>query len=88
MSSRGIQLLGKGPGPDSYSVEEMIARIKRGKRSDVTLKVTGGAHHGDAESALALLKKAGIEVWRDDGAGAARVSGNARGQYGGRWSAT
>jgi hypothetical protein len=66
----------------TYALDEMIARIKDGGRSDVTLKIAGNVRAGSAESALSLVKQAGIEVWREVGSGVARVAGNARGQYG------
>lgn len=66
----------------TYSLGGMIARVKAGGRSDVALKIRGDTRTGSGDEALAFLKESGIEVWEDKGA--ARVSGNARGQYGER----
>jgi hypothetical protein len=68
----------RGPGARAFALEEMIARVKAGGRSDVTLKTAGNVRQGSADSALSLVKQAGIKVW---------VSGigpavNDRGQYG------
>lgn len=69
----------RGPDARAYSLDEMIARIKTGGRSDVVLKTAGNVREGSASSATARVKQAGIEVWKEDGV---RVSGNARGSYG------
>ena len=68
----------RGPDGKIYALEEMIARVKAGARSDVTLKTAGNVREGSAVVARAAIKQAGIEIWT----GGARVSGNARGQYG------
>jgi len=76
----------RGPDAKDYSLDEMIARVRAGGRSDVVLKISGNVRAGSAESAKDLVKKAGIEIWIEGGT---RVSGaaNGRGQYGGsRWS--
>lgn len=75
----------RGPDAKAYSLDEMIARVRAGGRSDVVLKISGNVRAGSAESAKELVKKAGIEIWIEGGT---RVSGaNSRGQYGGsRWS--
>lgn len=69
-----------------YALEEVIARIKDGGRSDVTLKVSGDAREGTLRDVLAGLKQAGIDVYRLEATPPAppSVSGNARGEYGGR----
>ena len=83
-----FRLSGSGPGGQSYSLEEMIARVKEGGRSDVALGATGGVIHGPWETAKDLVKRAGLEVWLFDTSTPASpssppaVSGNARGQYG------
>lgn len=75
----------RGPDARAASLEEMVARVKAGGRSDVTLKTAGDVRHGSAESALALIKQAGIEVWKEVSPGVEHVSGRARGSY---WSST
>lgn len=69
-----------------YALEEVIARIKDGGRSDVTLKVSGDAREGTLRDVLAGLKQAGIDVYQLEAPPHAppSVSGNARGEYGGR----
>lgn len=76
----------RGPDARAYSLDDLIARVRSGGRSDVVLKIAGTVRAGSAESAQALIKKAGIQIWTE---GNTRVSGavNGRGQYGAsRWS--
>lgn len=54
------------PGARSYSLKEMIDRIKAGGRTDVTLR-TAGMRPGSAHYARAFLIKSGIDVWDVDG---------------------
>jgi hypothetical protein len=75
----------RGSDAKMFSLDEMISRVKAGGRSDVTLKMAGNVRQGSAESALTLVKQAGIEVWKEAAPGGASVSGNDRGQY---WSAS
>lgn len=69
-----------------FTLEEMIARIKDGGRSDVTLKVAGDAREGTLRETLAGLKQAGIDVYQLEAAPgtAPHVSGRGRGG-GHRW---
>lgn len=69
-----------------FTLEEMIARIKDGGRSDVTLKVSGAAREGTLFETLRRLKQDGIDVYQLEAVPPLppRVSGNARGEYGGR----
>lgn len=74
-----------------FTLEEMIARIKDGGRSDVTLKISGDVREGTLRETLARLKQAGIDVYQLEAVpptptASSRVSGNVRGEYGGRWS--
>jgi len=67
----------------TYFLEEMIARIQAGGRSDVNLKIRGDVRQGSADDALRLLAQAGIKVWREEiRPRSPAVSGHARGQYG------
>ena len=86
----------RGPGDTIYSLEEMLARIKAGGRTDMTLKVRGDVISGPADNAEAAIKRAGIDLWesappppfpeKQPGAKPpATVSGNARGYYGRTW---
>jgi len=69
--------------PKIYSVEDAIARVKDGGRSDVTLRISGSTIQGVVDATLAALKRAGIVVWKMTGASPpARVAGNVRGEYG------
>lgn len=83
-------------GPDSkiYSLEEMIARIKAGGRTDMTLKVRGDVIMGPVDDAEAAIKSAGIDLWKHvppplfpekQPVPVEAVSGNARGYYGRSW---
>ncbi len=56
----------EGPGVRTYSLKEMISRVKAGGRSDVTLR-TAGMREGSARYARAFLLKSGIDVWDPDG---------------------
>lgn len=83
-----------GPGGKIYALEEMLARIKAGGRTDMLLKIRGDVISGPADDAEAQIKKAGIDIWkpappplfpeRQAPEPVKTVSGNARGQYGGR----
>ena len=81
----------RGPGDKIYSLEEMLARIKAGGRTDMILKIRGDVITGPAHNAEAQIKKAGIEIWKPaptskkPPAPVKTVSGNARGQYGRSW---
>ena len=78
----------RGPGETIYSLDETIARIKAGGRSDMILKVRGDVITGPATVAEAQIKKAGIDIWKPAPPSLfpekqpAIVSGHARGQYG------
>jgi hypothetical protein len=76
-----FRLLDEGTDTRVYALEDLIARVKAGGRSDVTLKIAGNVIESSAQSALALIKQAGIEVWKDV-TSIPRVAGNNRGQYG------
>lgn len=69
----------RGSDAKAYALEELIARVRAGGRSDVTLKTAGDVLEGAAAAARDQLRQAGIEIWSESGA---RVAGNARGQYG------
>ena len=73
----------RGSDAKLYALDELIARIRAGGRSDVTLKTAGNVREGAAAAARDQLRQAGIEIWTESGA---RVSGNARGQYRSVWS--
>lgn len=81
----------RGPGGQIYALEEMIARIKAGGRTDVLLRVRGDVISGPADDAEAEIKRAGIDLWKPappslfpekQPAPVQTVAGNARGQYG------
>lgn len=78
----------RGPGGTIYSLEEMIARIKAGGRTDMTLKVRGDVITGPADAAEVAIKSAGIDIWKpaSEKPPTPVVSGNARGQYGARYA--
>ena len=86
-----------GPGNKIFSLEEMLARIKAGGRTDMILKIRGDVISGPADAAEAVIKTAGIDIWTpappplfpEQQPTSAKppesvktVSGNARGQYG------
>ena len=86
-----------GPGGKIYALEELIARIKAGDRTDMLLKVRGDVISGPADDAEAQIKNAGIDIWKPappplfpenqparetSSEPVKTVSGNARGQYG------
>jgi hypothetical protein len=68
-----------------FTLDEMIARIKDGGRSDVTLKISGDVREGTLRETLSRLKQVGIDVYKLEATPTAppssRVSGNARGEY-------
>jgi hypothetical protein len=74
------------PSTKTYSLEETITRIKAGGRSDVSLRIRGSVIQGPADEALKLLKRAGIQVWKEEApqvpSTSPAVSGNLRGHYG------
>ena len=67
----------RGP-PDAkaYSLDEMIARIKSGGRSDVTLKASGAVVEAAWQSAKRLVAAAGIDVSDE-----VPIVGSSRGVY-------
>lgn len=79
-----------GPGNKIFSLEEMLARIKAGGRTDMILKIRGDVISGPADAAEAVIKTAGIDIWTQappplfPEKQPTRVSGNVRGQYGAR----
>ena len=81
----------RGPGDKIYSLEEMLARIKAGGRSDMILKIRGDVISGPADAAEAQIKKAGVDIWKPTPVPqkpptlVKTVSGNARGYYGRTW---
>lgn len=78
------QTLGfRGGDAKIYTLEELLARVKAGGRSDVTLKTAGNVREGASAAARDQIRRSGIEIWMEGGA---RVSGNLRGQYG--WGGT
>lgn len=72
----------------TYSVDELISRVKDGGRVDVTLKIRGDVIQGAANAARSRIKQAGLELWEEKPSSTpampANVSGNTRGQYGRR----
>jgi hypothetical protein len=73
----------------TYSLEEVIARIKEGGRADVELTISGGAREGTVEAVRTGLRQAGISVHEREAVPVTpttppSVSGNLRGQYGRR----
>jgi hypothetical protein len=93
LSTRGFELRDENWKPTSpaksYSLEEVIFRVKEGGRSDLALKASGAVIQGAYDSALERLKQAGIVVWKVEAGPVppppVRASGNMRGQYGARW---
>jgi hypothetical protein len=78
-----FRLRDEDPSTKTYTLEETIARIKAGGRSDTNLLIRGSVLQGPASKALELFKAAGIVVWKEEGpTGKPHVSGNARGRYG------
>ena len=76
----------RGPGNTIYSLEELIARIKAGGRTDMILKVRGDVISGPANAAEAAIKRAGIDLWKPAPPSlfsdpVKNVSGSARAQY-------
>ena len=79
-----------GPGGKIYALEEMLARIKAGGRTDMFLKVRGDVISGPADAAEEEIKRAVIDIWKpappplfpENQPARETVSGNARGQYG------
>lgn len=59
-----FRISGSGPSSLPYSVDELIARVRAGGRSDVNLHIRGTVIQHAADEALARLKAAGIEVFR------------------------
>jgi hypothetical protein len=88
LSPRGFEPRGADWKPAAaakiLTLEEVVARVKDGGRSDLNLKVSGDAIQRDVEAALVAFKQHGIDVVKVETT-AAHVSGNARGQYGQRW---
>lgn len=84
----GFQLRAGGKlEPKLYAVEELIARVKDGGRSDVELRASGAVIQGPWDAAREAIKRAGLAVWVTDTASPSappHVAGNARGHYGGR----
>lgn len=68
----------RGADGKMFALDEMIARIKAGGRSDVTLKIRGDVREGSVDSARVRVKEAGIKIW--DGSAAVGSSLN-RGCY-------
>jgi hypothetical protein len=56
----------EGASARTYSIKELIDRVKSGGRSDVTLRATG-MRPGSIHYARAFLMKSGIDVWDGDG---------------------
>jgi len=88
--SKGLELRGADwkptPMTKIYVLEEAIARVKDGGRLDIGLKISGDVRQGDVVAVLAAFKRAGIAVWKTEASSVpARVSGNARGEYGTRF---
>ncbi len=81
-SPMSFRLKDDDPSTKTYSLEEAIARIRSGGRSDVNLRIRGSVRAGSADAALELLRRAGIQVWKEETPPPPHVSGNARGQYG------
>lgn len=88
LSPKGFELRGVDWKPAAaakiLTLEEVVARVKDGGRSDLNLKISGDAIQHDVDAALAAFKQRGIDVLKVDASASApaRVSGNARGQYG------
>ena len=80
----------RGPGDTIYALEELIARIKAGGRTDMSLKVRGDVISGPADDAAAALKRAGIDLWKPASPlfpePVKSVSGNERGQHVARYA--
>jgi len=73
-----------------YSLNELIARVKDGGRTDVELRSSGAVIQGPWDEAKELIKRAGLTIWSAESSPSipAHVVGfsqpNARGQYGRR----
>jgi hypothetical protein len=84
----GFQLRAGGKlDPKLYAVEELIARVKEGGRSDVELRASGAVIQGPWDAARAAVKRAGLTVWGDDPSSTHAPPhvagvGNTRGHYG------
>lgn len=64
------------------TLNDVIARVREGGRSDVALKTAGDVLQGDYERALEGFKQAGIEVFKAEVVTTPpTVSGNGRGEY-------
>lgn len=87
LSSKGFELLDadrKSADGKTYTLDEVIARVKEGGRSDLELAVSGGARQGDVDKAREAFQRADLKVEISEKHATARVSGNARGEYGRR----
>lgn len=90
----GFQLRDGGKlDPKIYTVDELIARVKEGGRSDVELYATGAVIQGPWDNARERIRTAGLKVWAGEPSSASSPTappivpahvGNARGQYGRR----
>ena len=77
----------------TYSLDELIARVKEGGRTDVELRASGAVIQGPWDEAQERIKSAGLKLWLVETSPAApqHVVGflpraNDRGQYGRRWT--
>ena len=67
-----------GLDPQIYSIDDLIARVRDGGRTDVELRASGAVLQGPWEAARDHIKQAGITVF--EAATAPTVSGFARGR--------
>lgn len=77
--------------PKLYAVEELIARVKEGGRSDVELRASGAVIQGPWDDARESIKRSGLTVWVavvSSPSAPPRVAGNARGHYYGNYGRT
>lgn len=82
----GFRLQGDDP-TKTYSIDDLVARVKEGGRTDVELRASGDVIQGPWNEARDLIKRAGLTVWIAETSGAPSRVGfscreNARGQYG------
>jgi hypothetical protein len=55
----------RGPDGKMFSLDEMIARVRAGGRSDVAFTAAGDVRQGSIDAAKAHIQGAGIQVWEN-----------------------
>lgn len=64
----------------TYLIDDLVARVKAGGRSDVSINFRGDVLQGAIDAARAAIKHAGLQSW-EEAAGAPKVVGSDRGLY-------